>query len=137
MDIQPTVINDVRHYETTFIVVPDLDEAEYPNVISKFNGLIQQNGGSIINQEIWGMKKLAYEIRKPISGQRVNTGYFVFTEFTSEPNVPSELERVYDIDEQIIRHLTVKLNKYAVEWNEKRRSRLKNKASQVKEASAS
>lgn len=112
-------IKDIRNYETTFIVKPGLDDAEYKAVTEKFTKMITDNGGEIINQEIWGMRKLAYEI------ERHSSAYYVFTEFRSTVDVNPVLEREYSFDERIIRYLTVKLDKDAAAWNDRRRAKLK------------
>jgi small subunit ribosomal protein S6 len=116
-------IKDIRNYETTFLVKPGLDDAEYKDIIAKFTKFIIDNGGEVINQEIWGMRKLAYEI------QRHSSAYYVFTEFRSNVDVNPVLEREYSFDERIIRYLTVKLDKDAAAWNERRRAKLKGQLS--------
>jgi small subunit ribosomal protein S6 len=117
--------DEPRNYETTFIVNPDLTEEEHQQKVKKFTDMIKEHGGEIINQEIWGMRKLAYEI------ERKNHGFYVFTEFKARPSMIAELERQYEIDETIIRWLTIQLGKYAVQYNEKRRTKLKNQSAQT------
>lgn len=112
-------IDEVRNYETTFIVVPELDKNEYKDKIEHFKGIVTRKGGELINEEIWGSQKMAYEM------EGHSTGYYVFFEFTAPASTIEELEQAYEFDEQVLRHLTVRLGKYAVEWNEKRRSRRK------------
>ena len=108
-----------RPYETTFIVTPDLAPEDYNSIIEKFNKIISDAGAEIVNQEIWGYKKLAYPI------VRKNSGYFVFTEFNGPGTLIERLEREFTYDEKIIRFLTVKLEKDAVAYNIKRRDKLK------------
>jgi small subunit ribosomal protein S6 len=105
-------------YETTFIVSPDLDADAYKAIVDKFTKLLTDNGAAIVNQEIWGLRKLAYPIRKKTNG------YYVYTEFSAEPSeLIFTLEREYQYDERVIRYLTVKLDKHAVAWNIKRKAR--------------
>lgn len=112
-------LNDPRPYETTYIITPDLNPDEFPQVIDKFNDILKQNKAEITNQEVWGFRKLAYSINKK------GTGYYVFTEFMAPPSAIEPLERNYSYDERIIRFLTVKLDKDAVAYNEKRRAKLR------------
>jgi small subunit ribosomal protein S6 len=111
-------LNDPRPYETTYIITPDLNPDEFAQVIEKFNNILKEHGGVITNQEVWGFRKLAYTISKK------NTGYYVFTEFIAPPTIVEPLERDYSYDERIIRYLTVRLDKDAVAYNEKRRAKL-------------
>jgi len=110
-------LNDPRHYETTIIITPDLGPDEFAVVIEKFNDVLKKEGAEITNQEVWGFRKLAYPINKK------NTGYYVYTEFTAPPMIVEPLEREYSYDERIIRYLTVKLDKHAVAYNDRRRAK--------------
>lgn len=121
----------LRMYETTIIITPDLDNSEFGNIVAKFSKLIADHGGEILNQEIWGFRKLAYPINKK------NSGYYVFTEFKGSVEFISRLEREYEYDDRIIRYLTVKLDKHAIAYNLKRRDRLKNKMATTANAGAS
>ena len=78
-------------------------------------------GGQIVNKESWGLKKLAYPIQKK------TTGFYFLLEFTGEGSLINTLETQYRRDERIIRFLTFKQDKYAVEYSEKRRAKLSNK----------
>ena len=111
----------MNNYETVFIVTPVLSEAQVAEVADKFQGIITENGGSIVNVENWGLKKLAYPIQKK------STGFYFLVEFTGEGNIINTLENQYRRDERIIRFLTFKQDKYAVEYAERRRAKLANK----------
>ena len=111
----------MNNYETVFIVTPVLSEAQVAEVADKFQGIITENGGSIVNVENWGLKKLAYPIQKK------STGFYFLVEFTGEGNLINTLETQYRRDERIIRFLTFKQDKYAVEYAERRRAKLANK----------
>ena len=100
----------MNNYETVFIVTPVLSDAQVKEVADKFQGVITENGGQIVNSEAWGLKKLAYPI-----------------EFTGEGSIVNTLETQYRRDERIIRFLTFKQDKFAVEYSEKRRAKLSNK----------
>lgn len=114
----------MRVYETTYIVTPDLQQADYETIIKKFNQLLADNGAKITHQELWGIQKLAYEIEAKTSG------YYVFTEFQSDNiDINAKLEQEYIYDERLMRFLTVRLDKFAREWNEKRKAKLSTAAS--------
>lgn len=74
-----------------------------------------------MNKESWGLRKLAYPIQKK------TTGFYFLLEFTGEGSLVNTLETQYRRDERIIRFLTFKQDKYAVEYSEKRRAKLSNK----------
>jgi len=111
----------MNNYETVFIATPVLSDAQLGEVLGKFRGVITENGGQIINEEQWGLKKLAYPIQKK------TTGFYFLIEFTGEGTIIETLETQYRRDERIIRFLTMKLDKYAVEYAEKRRNKLNKK----------
>ncbi len=111
----------MNNYETVFIVTPVLSEAQVAEVVDKFQGVITENGGTIVNLENWGLKKLAYPIQKK------STGFYFLVEFTGEGSLINTLETQYRRDERIIRFLTFKQDKYAVEYAERRRAKLANK----------
>ncbi len=111
----------MNNYETVFIVTPVLSEAQVQEVADKFQGVITENGGQIVNRENWGLKKLAYPIQKK------TTGFYFFIEFTGEGAIVDTIETQFRRDERIIRFLTFKQDKYAVEYSERRRAKLSNK----------
>jgi small subunit ribosomal protein S6 len=113
MDITPKSFK--YDYETTFILIPELSEDEQKKAADKFVKLIQDKEGEIINIERWGMRKLAYPIRK-----RTN-GYYTYIEFRAYGDFMEELERQFRYDDNVMRYLTVKLDKHAVAYNNKRR----------------
>ena len=57
----------MNNYETVFIVTPVLSDAQVQEVADKFQGVITENGGQIVNKESWGLRKLAYRRRPPVS----------------------------------------------------------------------
>ena len=88
--------------------------------VEKFKGVLTANGAEIVNDENWGLKKMAYAIQKK------STGFYQLLEFKAEPEAVAKLETAYRRDERVIRFITVKLDKYAIKYAEKRRN-LKNK----------
>jgi small subunit ribosomal protein S6 len=113
MDITPKVFKN--DYETTFITAPEMTEAEHKEVVEKYLNLLRSNDAEIINIEHWGLRKLAY----PIDAK--NNGYYTYVEFTAYGTLVSKLEKEYGYDERILRYLTVRLDKHAVAYNNKRR----------------
>jgi small subunit ribosomal protein S6 len=107
----------VNRYETVFIATPVLSESQMKEAVEKFKGLITESGGEIIHEENWGLRKLAYPIQKK------STGFYYLIEFDVEGEFISKLETEYRRDERIIRFLTFKMEKYAVKYAEKKRSK--------------
>lgn len=102
-------------YETAFILTPILSDQQAKDAVAKFRQILEAQGADIINLEEWGLKKLAYPIN------RKSTGFYALVEFNAAPSVVATLETEYRRDERIIRFLTIKLDKHAIAYNEKRR----------------
>ncbi len=111
----------MNQYETVFILTPVLSDEQAKETVAKFVTLLKNNGAEIINEENWGLKKMAYPIEKK------STGFYNLVEFKAEPTVVNTLETGYRRDERVIRFMTVKLDKYAAQYAEKRRNKLSNK----------
>ena len=95
----------MRKYETIFILHPSLDEEAVKANVEKIKGVIEDGGGSIDNVDLWGKRKLAYQIAK------VNEGYYTLINFSAEPELPKELDRIFRITDSVIRHIIVKSEK--------------------------
>jgi small subunit ribosomal protein S6 len=94
----------VRKYETVFILHPTLDEEAVNANVEKFKGVIENGGGVIENVDVWGKRKLAYEIKK------VNEGIYVLFNFSAEPDeLPKELDRNFRISDSVIRYMIINL----------------------------
>ena len=97
----------INSYETMFIVDVEGGETAIKTTVDKFTGLISSNA-EIVEVTEWGKRRLAYAINdKP-------EGYYVVVTFKSEPAFPAELDRIYNIDESIMRSMTIKLDYEAV-----------------------
>jgi small subunit ribosomal protein S6 len=105
----------LNQYETVFIVTPVLSEDQMKEAVKKFSEYISSNGGEIVHEDNWGLRKLAYPIQKK------STGFYHLIEFKAEGDLVGRLETEFRRDERIIRFLTMKMNKYAVLYAEKRR----------------
>jgi small subunit ribosomal protein S6 len=89
----------VRQYEFMYIIRPDLDEEATNAVVEKYNQLITNNGGEVVNSSRWGKRRLAYEVKD------FKEGIYMLVHFNSEPATERELERVLKISDDVIRHL--------------------------------
>ncbi|WP_123054919.1 30S ribosomal protein S6 [Clostridium sp. JN-1] len=92
----------MRKYETIFILDPSLDEESVKANVEKFKDVIQNGGGEVENVDLWGKRKLAYEINK------VNEGFYTLINFSANTDLPKELDRVFRITDGVIRHIIVK-----------------------------
>ena len=108
----------MNQYETVFILTPVLSDDQMKETAAKFKKVLTEQGAEIVNEEAWGLKKMAYAIQKK------STGFYCLVEFKAEPEVIKVLETAFRRDEKVIRFQTVKLDKYAVEYAEKRRAKL-------------
>jgi small subunit ribosomal protein S6 len=99
-------------YETTFIINATLEDTQIDAVIEKVKELISKNGGEIRSTEKWGRRRLSYTIQKK------NNGFYSHLEFKAPGDLVPKLERHYQLDEQIIRYLTVQLDKKALKAKE-------------------
>ena len=104
-----------KNYETVFILTPVLSDIQMKDAVLRFIKVITDNKGEVINEEHWGLKKLAYPI------QHKNTGFYHLLEFKSEPSLISKLETELRRDEKVMRFLTVSIDKHALVYNERRR----------------
>ena len=92
----------MHHYETIFIINPDLDESETNNIIEGVKTTVESGGGKILKIDPSGKKKLAYPIK------RHNDGYYVLFVFESEPDFVRQLNTYYQIIEPILKHIVVR-----------------------------
>ena len=108
----------MNQYETVFILNPVLSEEQMKEAVAKFETILTNNGAEIVFKNFWGMRKLAYPIQKK------STGFYQLIEYKAEGNVIETLETELKRDERIIRFLTVKLDKHAIAYNEKKRRKM-------------
>ncbi|GAB3908612.1 30S ribosomal protein S6 [Mucilaginibacter boryungensis] len=111
----------MQQYETVIILTPLLSEDAAKEVIAKFSKILTDNGAEIIQEDNWGLRKLAYPIQKK------STGYYHLTEYKAPGELISKLEVELKRDERVVRFLTIALDKHAVAYNEKKRSGAFNK----------
>jgi len=106
----------MQQYETVVILTPLLSDETAKEVIAKYTKLLKDNGAEIVQEDNWGLKKLAYPIQKK------STGFYHLTEFKAPGDLINKLEIEYRRDERILRFLTIALDKHAIAYNEKKRS---------------
>ncbi len=107
----------LNHYETVFILTPVLSDAQAKEAVEKFKGLLSAEGAEIVHEEDWGLKKLAYPIKKK------HSGFYYLIEFKAPGTLVDKLETEYRRDERVIRFLTFRMEKYAVEYAIKKRNK--------------
>lgn len=95
----------MRKYEVMMIIDPMVDERQVPTLIEKHLKVITAGGGSIDNVDLWGKRRLAYEINKK------SEGIYAVIDVTVEPEHIAELDRLMAIDEQIMRTKVMRLEK--------------------------
>ena len=98
-----------------FIMTPVLSEEQMMDTVAKFKKILTDNGSEIVHENNWGLRKLAYPIQKK------NTGFYYLIEFKSAGDLINKVEVEFRRDERIMRFLTVKLDKHAIAYNEKKR----------------
>lgn len=106
----------LNQYETVFISTPVLSDVQVKEAVKKYRDFIVENGGEIVHEEDWGLRKLAYPIQKK------NTGFYYLLEFKAEGDLISKLELQYRRDERIIRFLTFRMDKHSIAYAEKKRN---------------
>ena len=109
----------MNNYETVCILTPVLSDVQVEEAVKKFEDLLKEHKCEIVSRENWGLKKLAYPI------QLKKNGFYTLIEFKGEGNVVADLELSFKRDERVIRYLTTKLDKHAVEYAVTRRAKLK------------
>lgn len=106
----------MNNYELMVIFTPVLSDEDFKAAQKKYTTFIQENGGAVVHENPWGLKSLAYPIQKKTTGL-----YWVL-----EYQAPSSFNEQFKIqmlrDENILRHMFTVLDKYAVEYNGKKRS---------------
>jgi small subunit ribosomal protein S6 len=109
----------LQSYELMVIFTPVLAEEEFKAAQQKFSDIITSNGGSIVHSDAMGLRSLAYPIAKK------TTGLYWLIEYQAPTDVNHKLEIQLGRDESIMRQMITRLDKYAVEYNDRRRNGVK------------
>lgn len=95
----------MRRYETIFIIDPDLSADDRDPLLVRIKDLIPQQGGVLVKVDEWGSQKLAYEIKKKARG------YYVLLDYCGTAALVNEIERLFRIDDRILKYMSVLLEK--------------------------
>lgn len=109
----------MNRYETVFIFTPVLSEEQAKEAVGTYKDLLKAEGSKIVHTEDWGLRKLAYPIQK-----KSNAFYFL-VEHETKAEFLTTLETQFKRDERLLRWLTTRMDKHAIAWADKRRSRAK------------
>ena len=118
----------MNNYELMVIFTPVLSDEEFKAEQKKYATLVKNSSGSAVAENAWGLKSLAYPIRKK------TTGLYWVLEYTAPSEFNEKLKTQLLRDENVLRHLGTKLDKYAVEYNQKKRSGVPTGTEKVVEA---
>ncbi len=113
----------MRKYEVMVIIDSDVDERQVPGLVDKYLDVITKGGGTVENNDLWGRRRLAYDINKK------SEGIYAVLRITAEPAVVQEMERLMGISEQIVRTKVLRIQ-------EPKASKLKEDAKAAKAAEA-
>ena len=118
----------MQNYELMVIFTPVLSDDDFKAAQKKYAALVTDNGGSVVHSNPWGLKSLAYPIAKK------TTGIYWVMEYTAPTNFNEKLKTQLLRDESVMRHMYTALDKYAVEYNAKKRSGVSSKTAEKAEA---
>lgn len=104
--------NKLKTYETVIIVSASLEDEDIEKILKRYEDLFKNNNIEIIEIEKWGRKRMTYHINK------IRTGYYFLIRYKCEGGFIKKFERALQIDEQILRYLTVHLDKKALAYAE-------------------
>jgi small subunit ribosomal protein S6 len=105
----------LKQYETVFILNPVLSETQVKDAVDKFRSVLTNGGAELVNDEQWGLRKLAYPI------QHKTTGFYILFEYIAPTHLVNTLEVEFRRDETVMRFLTVALDKHGIEFNQRRK----------------
>ena len=106
----------MNNYELMVIFTPVLSEEEFKAAQTKYAALVTDNGGEVLHSNPWGLKSLAYPIAKK------TTGLYWVMEYKAPSSLNEQLKIQLLRDEHVLRHMFTVLDKYAVEYNGRKRS---------------
>ncbi len=118
----------MNNYEMMVIFTPVLSDDEFAGIQKKYTDFIKENGGTIESENPWGLKSLAYPIEKK------TTALYWVMEFRAEGDLNEKLKIQILRDDNVMRHMIVKLDKHAVEYTTRKRSGVKSANPETTEA---
>ncbi|MBC8046143.1 MAG: 30S ribosomal protein S6 [Fimbriimonadaceae bacterium] len=105
----------MNQYETIVILTPVLSDDDVKISTGNYKEYLKQHGAQLVHEELWGLRQLAYPIRKK------TTGIYYLLEYIGPGNVVGNLELQFTRDENVLRHHTIRLDKYSIDYNERKR----------------
>jgi small subunit ribosomal protein S6 len=114
--LKPFKQGKFMNYELMVIFTPVLSEDDFKAAQKKFSDLIKENGGEVTHENPWGLRSLAYPIRKK------TTGMYVVLEYSAPSDLNEKLKIQLNRDENVLRHMITALDKYAVTYNNRKRN---------------
>ena len=112
----------MNNYETVFIMNPVLSDEQVRETVKKFIDYLKSKKATISHEENWGLKKLKYVIQKK------KTGFYYLIEFQAGGSIIGNFEVEFQRDERVIRWQTIRLDKFAMQYADRRRKKLNEKA---------
>jgi|SRR6185312_16012078 len=107
---------EMNNYELMVIFTPVLSEEDYKAAQNKFTAFVKENGGKVVHENPWGLKSLAYPIQKK------TTGLYWVLEYSAPSDFNEKLKIQILRDETVLRFMATRLDKYAVEYNARKKS---------------
>ncbi len=121
----------LRHYETMFLLHPELSTEDRDDAVEKFSNIITKDSGQIVNIDKWPLKKLAYKVQKQTHG------YYVVIDFGAKGHTIQELTRNFRLDERVMKFITTKLDdEFNLEEAAKKYAQKEEKKDQSEESSS-
>ena len=97
----------MANYESVLIARQDLGASQVSNIVSDLSDIIKKEGGEVVRVDNWGLKNLAYRIKKN------RKGHYVVMNIAAPANAIAEFERIMRFNEDIIRYMTVKVDEFS------------------------
>lgn len=107
---------NIQNYEMMLIFTPVLAEEDFRSSLTKITSFIQENGGTIVHENPWGLRSLAYPIQKK------TTGLYAVLEYQAPTELNAKLEIQLNRNESVMRHMITHLDKFALAYNERKRN---------------
>lgn len=107
--------NSTNTYELTYILNSVISEEQIADLVSRIDKYITENGGRILDKEVWGAQRLAYPIEKK------RNGYYVDLTFEGPGELVARLERAMEINDNVLRYLTLRMDRKMVKYRAERR----------------
>ena len=105
----------MNQYETVIIFTPVLSDDDVKRTEEAYKDFLRSNGGEVVAEEHWGLKQLAYNIKKK------STGIYYVLEYKGPSDINAKLDIQFNRDENVLRFVTIRLDKYSIDYNERKR----------------